>query len=506
MKPHSSPEERYAELIRRARELSLLESCEELLSWDEDTFMPRGGVTNRGEQQALLAGIRHGRATDPELGELLASLESDASKDTESPLSVNVRELRRRHDRIARIPLDLFQETARTVALAEEEWGVAFRDDDFPRFEPWLEKIVRLKREEARAIGFSGEAYDALLDEYEPGATSAELEALFAELRPELGTLLARIGRSRRKPKRALLGRDFPVDRQKIFGEAVATALGFDFHAGRLDVTIHPFFSRIGRGDCRIATLYAADSFGKGLFAIIHEVGHALYEQGLDPAHDGTPLGEAPSLGLHESQARLWENLVGRSRPFWTHFFPLAREIFHGSLRGVNLDDFHFALNAAGPTLIRAQADQVTYNLHILVRFEIERALISGRLEARDVPAAWNKSYGRHLGIVPSTDREGSLQDGHWGAGMFGYFPVYTLGDVWGAQLHEKASKDLPALGEDIAKGSFAGLLGWLRENVHRHGSRWPAQKIVERATGKPVSIRPLMEHLGTRYGELYGV
>jgi carboxypeptidase Taq len=404
------------------------------------------------------------------------------------------------------VPKKLVQEIVKAVAFAEQEWGAAFQDSEFSRFAPWLEKVVALKRREAEALGYEAEPYDALIQEFEPGARSADLERLFADLKRDLPPLLDRLRGAPRQPRAGILRRDFAVERQRVFGEAVATELGFDFQRGRLDVTIHPFFSPIGPGDVRIATFYSAGDFSRGFFATIHEVGHALYEQGLDPAHAGTPMGEASSLGLHEAQARLWEDLVGRGRPFWERFFPLAREIFHDTLHDVSLDEFHFAVNAVAPTFIRFQADQVTYNLHVLIRFEIERALIAGDLQARDVPAAWNEGYRRHLGIVPANDREGCLQDGHWGAGMFGYFPAYTLGDVWSAQLFAKACGELTDLDARIARGDFSSLLGWLRDRVHRHGSRWSAPRLVEEATGGVPSHRPLLSLLERKFEALYGI
>jgi carboxypeptidase Taq len=507
MRHPRTAEEGYAELVRWARELSLLASCEELLSWDEDTYMPRAGVANRGDQLALLAGIHHERATDPRIGEVLGELEgSPLARDSTSPEAANVRELRRRYDRWTRRPRKLVEEIVRTIAFAEQEWGAAFLDGDHTRFEPWLQRIVDLKRSEAEALGREGPPYDALLEEFEPGARGDDLARLFAALEKDLLSLAGRIAGASRRPRAGILRREFPVERQRIFGEAIATALGFDFHRGRLDVTIHPFFARIGPGDCRIATRYSADNFRQGFFAIIHEVWHALYEQGLDPAHHGTPAGEAACLGMHESQARLWENVVAKGRPFWEHFFPLAREVFHETLHDVSLDEFHFAVNEAAPTFIRAQADEVTYNLHVIIRFGIERALIAGDIRARDVPAAWNEGYRRHLGITPSNDREGCLQDGHWSSGMFGYFPTYTLGDIFGAQLLARARAEVPDLDGGFSKGDFSGLLGWLREKVHRHGHRLPAAKLIEEATGEPPAHRHLVEMLERKYGGLYGL
>jgi carboxypeptidase Taq len=495
----------YDELIRRVREASLLDSCAALLGWDEETYMPSAGVRHRGNQVALLAGIHHEKATAPRLGELLTQLEGSALvADPDSPPAVNVREIRRVYDRLTRFPRLLVEEIARTTSLAQQEWALARRDSDFARFQPWLEKILALKRAEAACLGSTSVAYDALLDEYEPGAKSQDIARLFDALRRELVPLITAVASARHKPDTAFLRREFPVHRQQIFGEAVAVAVGFDFEGGRLDTTMHPFFTHIGPGDCRITTRFSAQDFGSGFFAILHEVGHGLYEQGLDPRHYGTPMGEAASLGLHEAQSRLWENVVGRSRPFWEHFFPRARQVFPGALSGVTLSDFHAAINHVEPAAIRVPADEVTYNLHILVRFELEQALLAGELKAADLPAAWNDAYRCYLGITPRNDAEGCLQDGHWSSGLIGYFPTYTLGNIFGAQLFARAMADLGDLNEQFAQGEFAGLLGWLRDRVYRQGHRYPAVRLIEQVTGRPPDHRPLVQALKQKYGELY--
>jgi carboxypeptidase Taq len=497
----------YDELLRRTREEALLASCEALLGWDELTYMPRAGVAHRGNQMALLAGLLHDKATDPRIGELLAAVEgSSLVADPQAPAAVNVRELRRVYRRLTRLPRRLVEEIARTTSFAQQEWEVARQRADFARFRPWLDKIVALKYQEAECIGYETTAYDALLDEYEPGARSAEIARLFDALRRELVPLATAISYAPRKPNATILRRAYPIERQWIFGEMVAAAVGFDFQRGRLDTTVHPFFTTIGPDDYRIATRFGLHDFGDGFFGILHELGHALYEQGLDPAHHGTPLGEAASLGVHESQARLWENTVGRSGPFWKHFFPLARQIFHDTLADVTLDDFYFAVNDVEPSLIRVGADEVTYNLHILVRFELEQALLTGDLKAADVPAAWNAAYRHYLGITPPNDAVGCLQDGHWGSGLIGYFPTYTLGNLFAAQLFARATAELGDPSEQFARGEFTVLLDWLRAKVYRQGHRYLASRLIEHVTGSPPDHRPLLHALQRKYGELYGL
>lgn len=496
----------YEELLGRCREESLLASIAELLEWDELTYMPTEGVEHRGNQQALLAGLHHQRVTAPRVGELLDQVEgSDLVSDPESLAAANVRLIRRAYSKALRMPQALVEELARVVSVAQQEWALARARSDFAIFLPWLEKVVHLKRQEADNLSYETEPYDALLDEYEPGARSTQIAEWFEALRRELVPLVESIRGSGRSPP-ALLRQAFPLERQRLFGEEAAAALGFDFAAGRLDTTVHPFFSAIGPGDCRIVTRFSSNDFCDGFFGILHEVGHALYELGLDPAHHGTPIGEVASLGVHESQARLWENIVGRGKPFWRHFFPRARQVFHEALAGVSLDEFHFAINSVGPSFNRVKADEVTYNLHILVRFELERALLTGDLKPADVPNAWNEGYQRHLGVTPPNDAEGCLQDGHWGAGLVGYFPTYTLGNLFAAQLFARATQELGSQDEAFARAEFAPLLGWLRERVHRHGHRFPAARLIELAIGSPLDHRPLVKYLREKFGELYGL
>jgi carboxypeptidase Taq len=501
------PEAAYDDLLRRAREESLLESCQALLGWDELTFMPPGGVAARANQLAYLAGLHHAQATDPRVNDLLKTVEGSALvKDAGSATAVNVREMRRAYDRLVRLPRTLVEELARVTPLAQQQWATSRQEADFAPFCPWLEKIVALVRQEAECLGYEHSPYDALLETYEPGARAADIRRLFAALRTELTPLLTAIAGSRRRRKHAILKRNYPVERQHAFAVEAAVALGFDFQRGRVDTSVHPFSTQIGPGDCRIAIRYNANYFSDAFFALLHEVGHGLYEQGLDPEHEGTPLGSISSLGLHESQSRLWENLIGRSLPFWKYFFPRARQAFPEALGKVTLGDFYLAVNHVEPSCNRVQADEVTYNLHILVRFELEQALICGNLAVADLPAAWNEAYKKTLGVNVPNDAEGCLQDGHWSEGLIGYFPTYTLGNLFAAQLFARARADLGNLDAAFVKGDFAGLLDWLRDKVHRQGARYPAPALIERITGQPPDHRPLVEALRSKFMEMYGV
>ena len=456
---------------------------------------------------ALLAGLHHERATDLRVGELLGAVEgSEVVGDPTSVESANVREWRRGFDRVTKLPRSLVEELAKTTSIAQQEWVEARKASDFARFRPWLGSIIGLKRQEAACLSMGGDPYDALLDEYEPGASGRELAGLFEALRLDLVPLVAAIAGSARGPKASALEGDYPTDRQKMFGELVASAIGFDFERGRLDTTAHPFCTGIGPGDTRITTRFDPRDFSSAFFGILHEVGHGLYEQGLDPAHHGTPMGEAASLGVHESQSRLWENGVGRSKAFWEHWLPQARRFFRGPLHDVGLDAFHAAINRVEPSLIRVEADEVTYNLHILIRFELEQALIGGDLPVADVPEAWNAKYRDYLGITPSDDAKGCLQDIHWAAGLVGYFPTYTLGNLYAAQLYAGADADLGGLEPAFARGDFGGLLAWLRDKIHRNGRRFRAADLIRQATGKTIDHQPLVRSLRKNYGPIYGI
>jgi carboxypeptidase Taq len=452
---------------------------------------------------ALLAGLVHDRGTAPRYDELLSVVEaSSLVSDPDSPHSVNVRELRRAYDRERRFPRRLVEESARVTAMASQAWAEARKRDDFKTFASWLDRIFALTREEADAVGYVGTRYDALVDDYEPGMTTDRLLVLFRHLEAELVPLVD-VLRSEPAPAPShVLTREFPLERQRLFVEGVASALGFDFECGRLDVGNHPFCTAIGPGDVRIALRYYPRNFARGFFAVLHEVGHALYDQGLDRAHYGTPMGEAASLGLHESQSRLWENLVGRSRGFWLHFYPQLQSAFHEALHDISLETFRRVINHVAPGIIRVQADEVTYDLHIMIRFELERALLAGDLRAADLPGAWSDLYRRYLGVVPNNDRSGCLQDGHWAEGLIGYFPTYTLGNVYAAQLFEAAEREVGPLEAAFAAGDFRTLRDWLGDRVHRHGQRYTVATILERATGSAPDPSALIASLARRYAK----
>ena len=502
-----TPVQAYDELIRRIKEINLLRNCEGVLGWDQQTYMPPKASAYRADQLALLSGLIHERFTDPEIGDLIGEVEvSTLVSDPESVPAVNVRELRRSFDRANRLPKSLVEELARICSLSRDEWVEARKASDFPRFLPWLEKVLALKRQEAAAYDDSVHPYDALLENYEPGETTAHLRGVFKDLRQELVVLFDAIVGSRRHPDTSILGRDYPIDRQEVLGKAVASAIGFDFEAGRLDVAVHPFCTGLGPFDTRLTTRYDAREFNQALYGVLHEAGHGLYDQGLDEEHHGTPMGESVSLGIHESQSRMWENFVGRNRSFWEHFLPLARSLFHESLSGVSLDDLHFACNDVRPSYIRVEADEVTYNLHILLRFELEHDLLTGDLPAPDLPGAWNERFRTFFDLTPPDDARGCLQDTHWSFGGIGYFPTYSLGNLYAAQFFEQAEKDLGDLNEAFARGEFLVLRDWLREHIYVQGMRFRAEDLAKRVTGRPLSHLPLINHLRTKFEALYGI
>lgn len=503
-----SPQEAYSELTKSMRQLAVLGSTGSVLGWEERTYMPRNGSDLRAEQLSMISGMIHERFVSDRVGELITACEnSDLTKDPDSIEAANVRELRHEYDKETKLPKELVEERASTTIKAQGVWVKARAKKDFAMFLPWLEKMLDISKRMAECYGYEGEPYNALLDNYEPGATVDEVEAVFTELRKDLVDLVGRIADAPKKPDVSIVRRGYKTDLQAVFGKMVAQAQGFDFEAGRLDVTTHPFCSGFGPGDTRITTRYNPHRLNDALFGIMHEAGHALYEQGLNKKdYFGMPVGESASLGIHESQSRLWENQVGRSLEFWTYFFPIAQRIFTDALEGVTLEEFYGAINYVEPSYIRVEADEATYNLHILLRFELERALLKGDIKPADIDAEWNKRFKDYFGIEVDNVSNGCLQDVHWSSGLFGYFPTYCLGNLYSAMFFDKAKKDIPDLGDQISSGNLLGLLGWLRENVHQHGGRWRAIQLGERVTGQKLSHKPLVDYMNKKFADIYGI
>ncbi len=495
----AAAERRLYELWGEIRDLG---AAGDLLDWDQETNMPAAGVEARGKVVATLAGLKHRALTSPELRDVLDVCAVAAQQG--SALAAQVRCARHEVDRAAKVPRALTREIAEAGVNGLEAWRQAREAADFSLFEAQLEHMVELKRRQAAAIEPDGNAYDALLHGYEPGISEAELEPLFSELKealiPLVRSVVARVAEVDETPAEG----DFPAERQSSFGRFLAGAIGFDFASGRLDESTHPFCVGINNGDVRMTWRYDAGDFRPAVFGVLHETGHGLYEQGLPSALERTPAGEAVSLGVHESQSRLWENHVGRSRGFWSWALPHYRKAFPGA-PAAEVENIWPLLHTVKPSLIRVEADEATYNLHIVARFELERAIFAGELEVRDLPAAWNDLYQQLLGIRPANVADGLLQDIHWSQGMFGYFPTYTLGTMAAAQLFAAAERDLGDLEAAFAAGKFSALLAWMRRNVHAHASRYPAPELVERATGKPLSADDLLAYLRKTTREVYG-
>ena len=499
-----NPTAAYDALKRDTAELNILRSTAALLSWDEQTQLQDKGTAFRADQLAYFSKLTHEKFTRPQVGEWIAGVEgTDLVSDPESDIAANIRELRRAYDRATKVPAALVEAMAKHEVLSQQAWVEARKKSDFKAFAPWLTKTYDFKREEAGHVGYRDHPYDALIDDYEPHETTAGAKAVLEGLRDKLIAIVQRAAGSTKKAPQ--LKGPFSIEAQKKFGRLGAEKLGFDFSAGRLDVSVHPFCSGVAPFDTRMTTRYSEDEMLGAFFGVLHETGHGLYEQGLPKTEAaGMPLGHAISLGIHESQSRMWENLVGRSASFWKHFSPLARQHFD-AFKNVSDDDLMFSFNDVRSTFIRTESDEITYNLHILLRFEMETALIAKELDVSDVPDAWNAKMNKYLGITPPDAARGCLQDVHWAAGLVGYFPTYTLGNLYSAQFFEQARTELGDLDAMFAKGDFAPLLGWLREKIHKHGRRYTAKQLVEKITGKPLSAEPLLRHLEAKVSEFYG-
>ena len=500
----------YDQLVARMREIGLLQSTQRTLSWDQETMMPRAGAGLRARQLEQLASMVHARFTDPRVGELIGACEEDGSLLEDEIAAANVRELRRDYDKQTRLPGDLVAEIARTSSQALQAWKEARAQSDFGKFLPWLEKTFSLSRRKAECLGvpeWGGELYDALMDEYEPEMTAARTAEIFTPLRAFTVELLEKVRSAPGKPDPSGVVIDFPIERQKEFSRRVLERMGFDFGAGRMDEAVHPFCEGPGPGDTRLTNRYRPDGWLDQLSSATHEGGHGIYEQGVaKEAHFGLPMGEAVSLGIHESQSRMWENQIARSLPFWEWAIGVAREVLGEKLRGVDAGTVYRVANVVEPHFIRVESDEVTYNLHIMLRFDLERAMIAGDLLPKDLPGVWNERMRKDLGLTVKEDRLGCLQDIHWSMGAVGYFATYSLGNIYAAQLWEAMGRAIPDREAQISRGEFGGILGWLRERVHEHGRRYAPEDLCERATGSRLSSDALMRHLESKVESVYGV
>lgn len=491
------------------RELVLYEQIAALLGWDQETNMPEAAVQGRADQQTLLSGMLHDKITDPEIGSLLEDLgASDAAPEGDASLDDIerglVRTYYRTYSRQMKLPKRLVEELAEATSIGQPSWAHARSQKDFSLFRPHLERIVELKREVANIIGYQDHPYDALLDEYEPGMKTNEVSRVFSGLRDDIVELLGKI-REKDPIDDEFLYRTYDKALQDEFGRIVLADMGFDFERGILSESAHPFTTTLGMDDIRITTRYNEPAMSSAFFSTIHEGGHALYEMGASTGVlKGCSLGTGTSLAVHESQSRFWENMVGRSVPFWTHYYPILEELFPDPLHGVDRDLFIRGVNKVAPSMIRVNADEVTYSLHVILRFEIEKKLVAGDLSVAELPEYWNESMRQMLGIVPANDAEGVLQDVHWSAGLIGYFPTYALGNLYGAQFFESLKLDIPDHQERIQVGDLKVLKQWLFKKIHQHGSVYTAGDLLKRVTGKELDPKHFSRYLNEKYTKIY--
>jgi carboxypeptidase Taq len=497
---------RFRDLRARLGNFHSLWTAAGLLDWDQEVMMPRGGGEARALQSGAVRRAAHEILACDETGRLVSELagpaaEAPADSDDAALWRWAEREYRRRR----RQPASLVEEIGAHCSRAQEVWVEARAKSDFALFRPELERMIELKRRQAEVLGDFADPYDAWLEEYEPGMTTAGIEKLFADLKPGLVELVSAVAARAGAVRFPAMPGSFPIDRQRVFGEEVARAMGFDFERGRLDVSAHPFSEAISPDDVRLTTRYRDDLPFSALFGVMHEAGHGLYEQGVDASLKHGPLCGGATMAVHESQSRLWENQVGRSRVFWKRFLPRFQELFPQA-KSLSGEDMYRLVNRVERSFIRVEADELTYSLHVMLRFDLERALVSGRVRAGELPEAWAAKSREYFGVVPPDDARGVLQDVHWASGLLGYFPTYAIGNMISVQLHEAAVKARPDITARMETGDFSLLLGWLRENVHRHGRKFGAEEIVRRATGSPISAAPYLRYLGAKYGELYGL
>lgn len=496
--------EKLAQLKEKLGEVADIGYATSVLSWDQQVNMPPAGNEARGQQLATLSKIAQEKFISDEVGRLIEDLkqELDGADADEAAL---VRVAARNYDKAKRVPPSFIAEQAIVTSKAFEAWMEARGKSDFSIFQPHLEKVVELVHKYISFFPPADHPYDTLLDDYERGMKTADVKAIFDGLRPKQVKLIKAIS-SVKQIKADFLYRKYNEKKLMDFGVDVITKFGYDWNRGRQDKAPHPFETTFSINDVRITTRYEDDNPLATLFSTMHESGHAMYEQGINPAYERTPLSGGTSLAVHESQSRMWENLVGRSLPFWEHFYPALKKTFPAQLDGVGLKAFYKAINKVEPSLIRVNADEATYNMHIMLRLELEIGMVEGKIAVKDLPEIWNTKMQEYLGVTPPNDAKGVLQDIHWSGGAIGYFSTYALGNLVSAQLWEKINKDIRNLDDQIRKGNFSELLAWLRKNIHQHGQKYEPQELVERVTGSKITPEPYVRYLTKKYGEIYGL
>ncbi|NOY97626.1 MAG: carboxypeptidase M32 [Chloroflexi bacterium] len=499
-------EQKLARLKAILGEVADLNHVAALLGWDQQTYMPPGGAEARGYHLATISRLAHEKFTSDEVGVLLEDLKKETrglAPDSDEARLVKI--AARDHEKSIRVPPEFVAEFAQATTKAHEAWVEARRNSDFAAFRPHLEKILELQKRYISFFPPADHPYDTLLDNFEPGMKTAEVKEIFDTLRPKQVELLQAITSSAQVDD-SFLHQAFPEKEQWDFGVDVITKFGYDWTRGRQDKTAHPFTTSFSINDVRITTRFMEEFLPSALFGTMHEAGHGMYEQGVSQAYERTPLADGASLAVHESQSRMWENLVGRSIPFWEHFYPGLQERFPAQLGNVDLQTFYKGINKVEPSLIRVEADEATYNMHIMLRLELEIDMVEGNLEIKDLPEAWNAKMEEYLGVLPPNDAQGVLQDIHWSGGMMGYFSTYALGNLISVQLWEKIGQAIPDLPEQIRQGKFDALLGWLRENIHQYGRKYEPQELVQKVTGSKITPEPYLRYLQSKYNDIYGL
>jgi carboxypeptidase Taq len=497
------------EKIAKFRELiglvADLQYASAVLGWDQETYMPSGGAQDRAMQLSTLNGLAHEKFVSDEVGSLLEELKSGLDEmDPNSDDSRLIIQIGKEFDKQRKIPNQWVGEFSKTTSLAQQNWKAARMESDFQKFQPDLERVIEMRKEYTEFFKPYDHIYDPLLDDFESGMKTAEVKAVFDDLRPQQVELIQAISDSKHPVNDAILHQEFDERKQWDFGIEVIKAFGYDLERGRQDRSTHPFTTSFGTGDVRITTRIYPDYLSSGLFSTLHEAGHGMYGQGIDPKLSRSLIADGASLGMHESQSRMWENLVGRSRHFWVAFFPRLKEFFPSQLGNVELDEFYRAINKVERSLIRVEADEATYNLHIMLRFEIELGLIEGKLAPKDLPEIWNTKMDEYLGITPTDDAKGVLQDIHWSFGILGYFPTYSLGNLIASMLWEQIHEDIPELESQIAMAEFDSLFTWLRENIHVHGAKFEPLDLVRKITGSGLTAEPYINYLNSKFREIY--
>jgi len=499
--------EQYQVLLRHLRDITNLNRASAVLDWDQQTQMPPGGAAARASQLATLARISHELFTGETTARLLEDTAHEldgAAYDSDEMSMVRVTQLD--YEEAVKLPADHVAAVSEATSLAHAVWAKARQDNHFQSFQSALERIVDLMIQRADYLGYPDQPYDALLNGYERGITTAQVKQIFDVHKPELVALIATIREHANQVDDSILHQPFDIDKQRDFALDIVKGFGFDFERGRQDLSVHPFATHFSNNDVRLTTRFLSDFLNPALFGMMHEAGHGMYEQGVAAALDGTPLGGGTSLGVHESQSRLWENIVGRSKPFWNWALPQLKAAFPTQLGNVDLDTFYKAINVVKPSFIRVEADEATYNLHIMLRFELESAMIAGKVKVADLPEEWNERFEAFFGITPPSDKMGVLQDIHWSMGLIGYFPTYALGNLLSAQYYNKAIQDHPSIPSDIANGKFDTLLSWLQTNIHQHGRKFNADELTRRITGESIQSRDYIAYLQRKYSEIYGI